>query len=708
MISKKYIALSFSFFYILFLLMTFRIFYKIYTIQNVDTEKKEKLLKSLQEITYEIEANRGNICADDGSILVTSIPNYELRFDLAAPRVKKNYSQYSDQFAAEVSGFLGMSKSSFKKNLDKAFKKGDRWFKIHSKRLNYNELIEFQELETMSRDKMGSGFIPQSESIRLMPRGDMGSRTLGNLNKGAYGGVHGNIGYSGIEGMMETYLAGEKGIALKANYSGRWISEAKVEPIDGKDIITTINVTLQDFTEDALTRQLQKSQAEWGTAIVMEVATGNIKAISNVGRRKDGTYGETYNYAMGHQGCGEPGSTFKLMSIMAAMEDGSAKLSDMHNVGVGKWEYKGQTIYDSDYGRGGHGNISVKEIFELSSNVGTAMIITKAYEGREKVFIDRLYGFGLNKPLNTGILGEGKPYIKYPTDNTWWGPSLAWISYGYEIKLTPMQVLTFYNAVANNGRMMRPRFVTEVRENGILDREFEPKVINPMICSATTLKNAQEMLRGVCVEGTGKALQKDLPISLAGKTGTAQVAYGAGGYGGKGAKKYQASFAGYFPAEDPKYSMIVVILDPKGSYYGGSVAGPVLKDVASKVYSMLMQPIEHDEENKDTYTQLALNAYKEDASKVTETLKLAEPEKKIDKEDIVNVNIKEGKAIIQDNKLNKTSVPNVKGMTCADAIYILEEQGLKVRITGFGKVVEQSLIAGSPLEKGKIINLKLN
>ncbi|MFV0522167.1 MAG: penicillin-binding protein [Mangrovibacterium sp.] len=708
MISKRSISARFFLFYVLFVVMAFLIIYKIVYIQQIDTADVAKLKKKLNNETRVLEANRGNLCADDGSLLATSIPYFSLRFDLKAEGVLKHYHEYADAFSLEVAKYFGISKSAFKRRLDEGFRKGNRWFLIYPKRVDYNTLQGFKELSTMAFGKMGSGFTPQQENKRFMPHGDMASRTIGTLNKGAYGGVHGNIGYSGIEGMMQTYLAGSDGLAYMRNYSGRWLPRVVKKPQDGKDVITTINVSLQDFTENALTAQLEKSRAEWGAAVVMEVATGDVKAIANVGRKKDGTYGEVYNYAIGHQGCAEPGSTFKLMSLMAALDDGKIDTTDVFDTGIGRWSYKGQTIYDSDYGHGGHGKINVKQILEYSSNIGTAKAITQSYEGNEEAFIDRLYSFGLNRKLDLGFAGEGKPYIKYPTDSNWWGPSLAWISYGYEIELTPMQTLTFYNGVANNGRMMKPRFVKEIRTNGTSTRRFEPEVLNPALCSESTLRKVRAMLRGVCVEGTGKALQRSLPIPIAGKTGTAQVAYGDAGYGHKtGHKRYQASFAGYFPADNPKYSMIVVVLDPKGSFYGGSVAGPVFREIALKVYSMMMTPIEDDEQAKTNDVQLAENGFASDVKEVANGLKLAEIEQKSMQSGQVSLGMAGGKTTVSNIAEGKMEVPDVVGMTAGDALYLLESKGLRVHFSGFGKVQTQSLEAGTAYKEGQIINLKL-
>ncbi|MDP2889420.1 MAG: penicillin-binding transpeptidase domain-containing protein, partial [Bacteroidota bacterium] len=464
---RKAITIRFGIIYFLIAMFGLVIIGRILIIQNVDTEKWQQIAKDLRNNTTDIWAKRGNICADDGSILSTSVPYYEIRMDMKAPRVQQVFEKESDAMAEELSTFFGFSKTDFKKRLQVAFDKGNRWFLVNPKQLDHNKFQEFRQLKSMSRSHFGSGLVVVTENKRILPHGDLASRTIGVLNKGVFGGMHGYVGYTGVEGLSENYLAGQNGMALKRNYSGSWINTPLIAPKEGKDVITTINVNLQDYAQSSLGKQMEISQAEWGTAIVMEVKTGNIKAIANMGRKKDGTYGETYNFAFGHAGCSEPGSTFKLMSMMVAMEEGYVDTMDMFDTGRGVWEYKRQKMFDSDYDKGGHGMISMKRIFELSSNIGTAKIITKFYEGREKDFIDRIYSFGLNKPLGLGFLGEANPEIKYPTDASWWGPSLAWISHGYEIKITPIQTLTFYNAVANNGVMVKPKFIEEIRENGM-------------------------------------------------------------------------------------------------------------------------------------------------------------------------------------------------------------------------------------------------
>jgi cell division protein FtsI (penicillin-binding protein 3) len=702
---RKAITLRFGVVYFVIAIFGLIIIARILIIQNVDTKKWQGVAKDLKSNTTEIWAKRGNICADDGGLLSTSVPYYEIRMDLMAPRIREIFSNESENLVNEVSDFFGFSKDEFRSRLRAAYDKKNRWFLLNQEQMDHNKFQEFKLLKTMSRSYFGSGIIVVTENRRILPHGDLASRTIGVLNKGAFGGTHGNVGYTGIEGLAESYLAGINGLAVKRNFSGNWINTPLIEPQEGKDVITTINVNLQDYAQTALGKQMELSQADWGTAIVMEVKTGNIKAIANMGLKKDGTYGETYNFAFGHAGCSEPGSTFKLVSMIVAMEEGYVDTTDMFDTGRGEWEYRGQKMYDSDFEHGGHGYISMKRIFEFSSNIGTAKIITKFYEGKEKDFIDRIYSFGLNKQLGLGFLGEAEPHIKYPTDSDWWGPSLAWISYGYEIKVSPIQTLTFYNAVANNGTMVKPKFIEEIREDGIPIRKFQTEVINPSICSKTTLKKAQDMLKGVCIRGTGKSL-KNPYYTIAGKTGTAVIANENKGYSSdEGSKRYQASFCGYFPADNPKYTCIVVIVGPKGSFYGSTVAAPVFRTIADKVYAAYLEPARDSIPKHDEVPRVK-PGLKEDVELFARDLGFKTQIQNMNSDHVAVSN--DSTAVVVSG-VNDTpgTVPDVVGMGEGDAVYLLEKTGLKVESRGFGRVYRQSPSGGSPVVKGDIISLDL-
>lgn len=701
---RRAITLRFGFVYFAIALFGLVIISRILIIQNTETEKWKQTAKDLKSNTEEIWAKRGNICADDGSILSTSVPYYELRLDLRAPGIKKVFEKESEAFIQEMSAFFGFPETDFRIKLKDAYAKQKSWFLLNPRQIDHNKFQEFKQLKYITRNHFGSGLIVVTENKRILPHGDLASRTIGVLNKGVYGGVHGNVGYTGVEGLCENYLAGLNGMALKRNLSGSWINTPLIEPKEGKDVITTINVNLQDYAQTALGKQMEISQAEWGTAIVMEVKTGNIKAIANIGRKKDGSYGETYNFAFGHAGCSEPGSTFKLMSVMAAMEEGYGDTAALFDTGAGLWEYKGQKMKDSDYDRGGHGLISVNKIFQLSSNIGIARLIVKHFEGRESQFIDRIYSWGLNKPLGLGFKGEAEPYIKYPTDQSWWGPSLAWIAHGYEIKLAPIQTLTFYNAVANNGTMVKPKFIEEIREDGIPVRKFKTEVINPSICSKETLDKAQALLTGVVEQGTGRNLRNPY-YTLAGKTGTAVIANEDKGYTTGGAKKYQASFCGYFPAKNPQFSIIVVIVGPKGKFYGGSVAGPVFRGIADKVYASYLDPAP---DSIPPYNEVPLvkPGLKEDVMLFTQNLGFKTQSQNMTAE---RVAIAYDTMTVYVSGVNDIPglLPDVIGMGAGDAVYLLEKAGYKTKTDGFGRVFRQSPRPGTPCVKGDLIALEL-
>lgn len=690
--------------YFLMLLMAFAVVINLITVQNIKNEKWEAVANNLKNNTVVIEANRGNICAVDGNVLATSIPGYFVRMDMASDGVKKVYGQQSDSLAYRLSSFYkDKSASEYKRLLDQAYRKGNRGFLLTSKKIDYNELQTFKNFPILRRGTFGGGRVIEQENKRILPLGKLAARTIGTMNKGASGGVHGNMGYTGIEGAFETYLKGQDGVGYRQNLSGRWVNRTEIEPRDGMDVITTLDIRYQDITESALERQLMSSNAEWGTAILMEVKTGEIRAIANLGRVSPGNYDEVYNYAVGHAGCYEPGSTFKLISLMVALDHGVVDTSDVIDTGNGTWKYRDRVIYDSDYKYGGHGPISVKEVFEKSSNVGFAKMITAGYEKNPKQFIDAIHKMGIHQPLNIELAGEGVPYFKYPGDKDWWGTTLAWMSYGYESKMTPLQILAVYNAVANDGKMVKPRLIKEIQDRGDVVQRMKTEILNPMIVSRETIRKTQSLLEGVCENGTGKSIQSKL-FKIAGKTGTAQIASSQGGYA-RGL--YLASFAGYFPADDPVFSMIVVVNRPQGAYYGGAVAGPVFREVAEKVFALYNNSEEFPEEEKE-YAAVpnVKNGVSHDLMKVLDELDIDTNGRKpstlaakaTNEEDAVTLT----ELVIAENK-----IPDVRGMAPSDAVYLLESAGLHVRISGVGKVRRQSLTPGSLYKKGQTIILTL-
>jgi cell division protein FtsI (penicillin-binding protein 3) len=690
--------------YFLMLVFAIAVVVNLIAVQNIKNEKWENIAKNLKNNTVVIEANRGNICADDGNVLATSVPGYFIRMDMAAQGVKRVYAAESDSLAIYLSRyFRDRSAAEYKRVMDGAYRNGNRGFMLTPRKIDYNELQDLKKFPILRRGAFGGGRIIEQENKRVLPLGKLASRTIGTLNKGVYGGIHGNIGYTGIEGAFETYLKGKEGVGYRQNLSGRWVNRIEIEPSDGLDVITTIDVRYQDITESALERQLKASNAEWGTAILMDVKTGEIKAIANLGRVSPGRYDEIYNYALGHAGNYEPGSTFKLISMMVALDHGVVDTSDVIDTGNGTWQYRGRTVYDSDYRYGGHGPISVKQIFEKSSNVGFAKMITANYEKNPREFMDRINNMGINKPLNLELMGEGIPYFKYPGDKDWWGTTLAWMSYGYESKMTPLQILTVYNAVANDGRMVKPRFIKEIQDRGDVVKRMKTEVLNPMIVSRETIRKAQSLLEGVCENGTGKSIQSKM-FKIAGKTGTAQISSGQGGYD-KGL--YLASFAGYFPADKPVYSMIVVVNKPQGSYYGGAVAGPVFREVAEKVFAQYTN-YEDLPEEETLYASVpeVKNGLSRDLVKVLNSLDVDTNGKR--PSSLVARAVKGEDAItLEEVDISGEKIPDVRGMAPSDAVYLLENAGLHVRISGVGKVRSQSMSPGSSYKQGQSITLIL-
>jgi len=665
-----------------------------------------------QEVEIPIQARRGTICAADGSPLAASIPHYSLRMDLTVPPLKKYFARDVDSLALMLSRFFrDKSASAYRRALTEAYRRGDRYFLVSSHKVDYDGLRKIKQFPIFRNGQFKGGLITEQDYERIYPLGNLESRTLGKLKEGMSDGLPAQVGAFGLEESFEEELKGEPGLAEKENVSGRTMDVQLEEPVDGRDLITTLDVKMQDQVSYSLRKMLERTRAKYGTAILMEVKTGDIKAISNYGRNSGGALVQGYqNYALGNAGCSEPGSTFKLASLMAAMEDGKIDTSTIVDTGKrGQWTSRRWTVSDSDYKtKGGHGKITAKHVFELSSNIGVAKLITESYAGDEKKFFDRIHDFGLDMPLDVGISGEGVPYINRPGTKMWSGVSLTQISYGYELKLTPLQVLAFYNAVANDGKMMKPRLVKAVMEEDQIIERFGTETLIRSICSGRTLRKAQAMLEGVITNGTGTGL-KSATYKIAGKTGTAQVANRNEGYNRNGQKVYQASFVGYFPADEPKYSCIVVVNKPLGDYYGASVAGPVFKQIADYVYAYELGKQEDFDpprrEIKEDYPGLVAGR-KKDIAMVLDELDIMNGWS-FYKSEWVEANREEDGVALANRVIKPGIIPNVKGMGVTDAVYLLERSGLRVSLRGFGKVKSQSLRAGDPMRRGQNIVITL-
>jgi cell division protein FtsI (penicillin-binding protein 3) len=701
---KKEILFRFGLVYFVFGILGLTIIGKILYIQVVEGNDLRAKAKTITYRDITIEPNRGDICAIDGRLLATSIPYFEIRMDLkAAGLTDELFYANIDSLAINLSRFFrDKSHYTYRSELVNArkFSKHNRYYPVAPRQVNYLELQEIKEFPLFRLPPNKGGLIPVQVNRRIKPHTSLASRTIGVVNEGGVA--------VGIEGAYDNILRGKAGVSTVQRTVGNlWVdinSSMQIEPEDGMDIITTLDVTLQDVAEKALREQLGKHEAEHGTAVLMEVSTGDIKAIANLRRNNDGTYTEAFNYAIGEGA--EPGSTFKLASLIALLEDGYITLEDTINTGKGISQYYDKTITDSK--EGGYGRISVKEIFEYSSNVGITELVTKYYTGKEKNFIDRLYAMNLNQPLGLPIKGEATPYIKYPGDKYWSGITLPMMSIGYEITLTPLQMLTFYNAIANDGKMVRPKFVHSIRQHGNTEKKFRTEVINPSICSKKTLANVRQVLEGVVENGTARNL-RNASYKIAGKTGTAQIAQGSTGYRNERGVSHQASFVGYFPADNPKFSCIVVVNSPSRSvYYGNLVAGPIFKEIADKVYAT--NPDWFPAVNpKAELAELpeSKSGFKPELEQVLASLDIPYSN---DATNSIWVNtIRNEKSVeLESRTVIANLVPNVIGMSLKDAIYLLENSGLKVQVAGRGTVRHQSIIPGSRVKYGDQITLEMS
>ena len=693
--------------YVFVLALGLSIIAKVIYIQFVEGEKLKNKAQNITQKDIIISAIRGDICADDGRVLATSVPFYEIRMDLKADGLTdKRFNKKIDSLCICLANyFKDKSKKQYLQEIKTARKQGKRYYHVIQKKLNFNQLKDIKKFPIFRLGRYKGGFIVNQMNKRMRPHKSLASRTIGYISKGEMGNI------VGLEGAYNEELKGKDGVSLSQKlFGGIWMpinDGNEVEPEAGKDIITSINVDFQDIAEKALLRQLKKDKAQHGTAIVMEVKTGEIKAITNLTKHeKEDVYSETYNYAIGESV--EPGSTFKLPTLMAALEDGYIDLDDSIETGDGIIYFYGKSLKDSKHG--GHGKITVQEVFEVSSNVGMSKIITEYYKKNPEKFVDRLYSMNLNKKLGLRIRGEAQPYIKHINDPLWSGLSLPMMSIGYEVKLTALQILTFYNAVANDGCMVKPKFVKALSEGGKIIKEFETEIINPAICSKETIRKAKIILDGVIERGTAKNIKSKL-YKIAGKTGTAQVANRKHGYQGINNKKtYRASFAGYFPADNPKYSCIVVIHEPsKWSYYGSSVAGPVFKEIADKVYTKIydiQNAVNHQDEINKLSIPYSKTTSKRDLDYLFKTFDIPKIRENIKSEWIYPV--KKDSAVKYYNRYIKTNkVPNVIGMSLKDALFILENLGLKVKAQGKGAIYKQSIKHGKKIEEEQEINIFL-
>ncbi len=691
--------------YLVLILCGVALIVQILVLQYVQKGRWSELSEKYVFKTAEMPANRGDILARDGRLLASSVPYYSIYMDTRSSGMSgATWTNGIDGLCQGLSRYLGVrSASGWKSVITAARKRGDRYFLIQ-KRVDYATLKKIKELPIFREGQFRGGLVAQPENRRILPNNELAARTIGYLNQGTEGTR------VGLEGSFDKELAGKNGMVVKQRLTGGdWITVnngERIEARDGNDIQTTIDVDLQDVASSALEKQLRRHNAHHGCAVLMEVSTGDVRAIANLERADDGSYHETYNYAIAEST--EPGSTFKLAALMAAIEDGVVDTGDIVDTGDGTIRYYNKIIRDTK--EGGFGKITVKEVFEYSSNVGTSVIINENYKDNPKAFINRLYAMKLNQPLDVQIKGEGKPLIRYPGEKFWSGLSLPMMSHGYEVQMTPLQTLAFYNAVANNGKMMRPRFVTAILDNGSVVKSFGTEVIINSIASRSTIRKARAMMEGVVERGTAINL-KNPEYRIAGKTGTAQIAMNNQGYRRK--ITYQASFVGYFPAENPLYSCIVVVNAPSnGVYYGNIVAGSVFKEISDKVYATTFYRDYRAENNPERKKEMkglvpeAGNGLRADINEVLGELDVRY--RKTSKEDWVATRESGDTIRLVGLDVRKGLVPDVRGMSLRDAVYLIENAGLKVKYSGKGRVLRQSPQHGARVYEGSVVSLDMN
>lgn len=693
---KKSILIRVRVGFLFVLLFAVAIGYKISHIQFVEGEEWIKIGEEISFDYKKVKATRGNIYSDNGSLLATSLPFYKVAMDPSM--VKADFFKSGiDSLSQLLSRFYrDKSATEYKRMIKDARATGKQYIILNRKQINYQAKKDMTAWPIFREGRLGGGVIFEKMDVRYRPFTNLSRRTVGFVNENGQG--------AGLEFSFDKVLAGQDGEALfQKIVGGTWkpiFDGNNIKAIDGLDIITTIDINLQDVAETSLHRAMAKHQADEGTVVVMEVETGKIKAISNLTRDGKGNYSEQFNHAVG--GLFEPGSTFKLVTMIALLDDSPVKLSDSIATGNGEHTFYNKKVRDHE--EGGLGTITVRQAFEHSSNVAMAKLLNQHFGLKPQKFIDHIDRLGISKPLGLQIAGEAIPKIPRPKDKEWSGITLPWMSHGYGIEISPLQTLTLYNAVANDGKIIRPVFVTSVKKADQTKEGFETDVLTRKISSAKTLTNLKIMLEGVVEEGTAKNL-KNSNYRIAGKTGTAQILEN-----GKYTKKYITSFVGYFPAHEPKYSAIVLIKNPKGwQQYGNNVAAPVFKEIADNIYSRdinLHQAMEIQEILAPGVFPVIRAGNQQELTMLCNELGVSNHS---------NTEEEWIRAVRNDNAVNwKTNVvargqvPDVTGMTFRDAIYLLEQSGLKVWHEGKGRVATQSITPGTKISKGTRINIRLS
>lgn len=704
------IVLRFGIVYTIICLSFLLVLYRIIIIQFVERDHWMALAAKSVKTNIAVKPNRGNIYACDGRLMASSIPTYYVYMDLRVPALHEKegllFKTNIDSLSIYLSSFFrDKTPTDYKKLLTKAYQTGEGEFQLSQKRISYSQLKQLKTLPLFRLGRNKSGLITKEYFRRVRPFGSLASRTIGDIFADESKG-----GKNGIELSFNSSLLGTPGVSIRQKVANSYMETVQVEPIDGMDITTTIDIDLQDIAEKALLDGVKEFDAAVGYAILMEVHSGEVKAIVNMQRNNDGSYTENRNGAVSD--LVEPGSTFKVASLMAAIDDGRVKISDTINTYNGLYAFGSSIMTDHNANHGGYHKITVAQAIYASSNIGISRAIVKAYGKNPAAFVDKLYAMKLNEDMNIEIPGAAAPHIRHPNDKSaayWSNTTLPWMSVGYETQIPPIYTLAFYNSIANDGKLIKPFFVKSISKNGQIVKSFETKVINPAICKPSTLKDIRSTLLGVLEDKLGTAQNvRSKFVRIAGKTGTAQISKGKGGYK-DGGKKHQVAFCGYFPFEDPLYSCIVVMREPGIGYpSGGHMSGSVFKNIAERVMALNSNRkpshVDTDSIDEENLIPVTKVGYSKAIRTVMSDLKLPFPSNATDWVKAVTTN---KQTVVEPITVTKNVIPNLIGMGAKDAVFILENMGLNVQVQGRGKVISQNLKSGTFAKKGSTVMINL-
>ncbi len=706
---RKSIVLRFGIVYVIVCLSFLLVIYKIVIIQFVEKDKWMALAAQSRKTNIVVRPNRGNIFDCNGKLMASSIPTYYIYLDLRVPALhEKNgilFKNNIDSVSIYLSSFFrDRTAYEYKTIIQKAYNTGKGEFPLYPKRISYAQLKTLKTFPLFRLGRNKSGLITKELFKRVKPFGSLASRTIGDIYAEESKG-----GKNGVELSFNKELLGVSGLSTREKVANSYMETIQLEPVDGMDITTTIDVDLQDIAEKALLDGVKKFDAAVGYAILMEVKSGEVKAIVNMQRNQDGSYTENRN------GCvsdlTEPGSTFKVASLMAALDEGKVRITDTINTYNGLFNYGNRTMTDHNANHGGYHKITVAQAIYGSSNIGISRAIVNAYGHNQAAFVNKLYEMRINQPMDLGIPGTATPNIRHPNDKsrTWSNTTLPWMAVGYETQIPPIYTLTFYNSIANDGKMIQPMFVKSISRNGLIIKDFKAKVINESICKPSTLKDIRFCLLGVVEDKMGTAQNvKSKYVRICGKSGTAQISQGKDGYK-VGGTKHQVAFCGYFPYENPLYTCIVVMREPGIGYpSGGTMSGSVFKNIAEYVMGLKSNRAPNSFE-PDTITKspvepyLKMGYYKALKCVMTD-LQLSLPE---NSKDWVKTHTVDKQIRIEPVSMPGNVIPDLIGMGAKDAVFLLERMGLKVQVFGRGKVISQNQIPGIFARKGSFISINL-